>query len=443
MPVKLTRQSFRSVVQHSGLVSAEQLEDIDRSAASESQSAEELAQLLISRGAITEWQAQKLLQAKHRGFQLGQYQLQAKLARGGMSTIYSARNRTTGEDCVLKVLPLSRVDEASYLPRFQREARVACGLDHPNVIRVFGLHCESDGKSDVHFMAMERLHGENLSEKVNRQGPLSVRLAAQLICQAARGLAYAHQAGLVHRDVKPANFVLTTDDVIKVLDLGLASIDSPTEDDLTRQYDERVLGTADYLSPEQAVDSHKADSRADIYSLGCTLYFLLTGHPPFPDGLLAQRILAHQTKQPVPVTEERSDVPPEFMEILDGMMVKNRQSRIQTANEVADRLTAWLESTAGDPQFDASPGPPEPDSAGASETKASAPTKTPADTQPLSAKGSDTDDSSALSGVYTPEFETFLRRLDEESGIRTVVDDLDRDQELRSMSSIRPPANDG
>lgn len=441
MPVKLTRKSFRSVVLHSGLVSAEQLAAIEAGHTADTGSAEELAQLLMDQGAITEWQAQKLLQAKHRGFQLGHYLLQSKLARGGMSTIYAARNGETGEDCVLKVLPMSRVEEASYLPRFQREARIACGLDHPNVIRVFGLHCESDGKADVHFMAMERLHGENLSEKVNREGPLSVREAAQLICQAARGLAYAHRADLVHRDVKPANFVLTNDNVIKVLDLGLASINSPTEEDLTRQYDERVLGTADYLSPEQAVDSHKADSRADIYSLGCTLYFLLSGHPPFPDGLLPQRILAHQTKQPVPITKERPDVSPEFAEILDRMMIKNRQKRIQSADDVADLLTRWLEATAGDPQFDTRPGPPQTDDQDHPTAKNSAPTKTQTDTQPLAGSEADTD-SGALSGVYTPEFETFLRQLDEESGIRTVVDGLDRDQELRSMSSLRPPADD-
>ena len=114
------------------------------------------------------------------------------------------------------------------------------------------------------------------------------------------------QAGLVHRDVKPANFVLTTDGIIKVLDLGLASIDSPDEDDLTRRYDERILETADYLSPEQAVDSHEADSRADIYSFGCTLYFLLTGHPPFPSSLPVQHILAHQNQHPVPVYGQTS-----------------------------------------------------------------------------------------------------------------------------------------
>jgi len=356
-----------------------------------------------------------------------------------MSTIYVARDCSSGEDCVLKVLPLSRVSEASYLPRFQREARIACGLDHPNVIQVFGLHCESDGKSDVHFMAMEWLHGENLSEKVKRDGPLSLRLAAKLTRQAAQGLAYAHQAGLVHRDVKPANFVLTTDGIIKVLDLGLASTQCPDENDLTRQYDERVLGTADFLSPEQAVDSHMADERADIYSLGCTLYFLLTGCPPFSDGLLAQRILAHQTQQPAAITDRRPDASSEFQIILEGMMVKDRDVRTQSAELVVSQLTEWLKGTADDAQYDRVPEQLVSGTESERTMHQSATTTTQTDTQPLESEiVNTTEDSCAGSGVYTPEFESFLRQLDEESGVRTVLDDAARNDELRSMSHVCP-----
>ncbi len=437
MSVQLTKQSFRKVLLASGLITADRLQQSDEDSSEPTTTAEAWAEQLIQDGDLTPWQAEKLLQARHRGFQLGQYQLRSKLARGGMSTIYVARHRDTGDDCVLKVLPLSRVLEASYLARFQREARITTGLKHPNVIRVFGLHCESDGKADVHFIAMELLHGENLAEIVNRDGPMSIRRAAEMIRQAATGLAFAHEAGLVHRDVKPANFVLTQDNVVKVLDLGLASADSPEEENLTQQYDERVLGTADYLSPEQAVDSHRADSRSDIYALGCTLYFLLTGRPPFPDGLLAERILAHQTKQPVPISDLRSDVPPAFRDILEQMLVKDREHRIQSAQEVAERFTDWLDSVADDKQFDHAPNTLPESSSGVPAVPPPAPTQTQTDTQPLARTPvSAANRDSVLSGVYTPEFETFLRNLEDESGIRTVVDDTVRDQQLREMSHL-------
>ena len=434
MSVQLTKNSFRKVLLASGLITAERLAETENDSPALVETAESWSHLLIQHGDLTSWQAQKLLQARHRGFQLGQFQLRSKLARGGMSTIYVAREKATGRDCVLKVLPLSRVTEASYLARFQREARITIGLKHPNIIRVFGLHCESDGKADIHFIAMELLHGENLAELVNREGPLSTRQAADMVRQTANGLAFAHAAGLVHRDIKPANCMLTTESIIKVVDLGLASSDSPDEENLTRQYDERVLGTADYLSPEQAVDSHRADSRADVYALGCTLYFLLTGHPPFPDGLLAERILAHQTKQPAPVTEFRNDVPPVFRRILEQMLIKNREHRIQTAQEVAKRFSDWLNDVDGESLFDQKPAPPSETSA----TAPPAPTQTQTDTQALLTTNPAVDNKdSALSGVYTPEFESFLRSLKDESGIRTVVHDAVRDQQLRDMSQLR------
>jgi len=440
MSVQLTKQSFRKILLASRLVTEARLNESEQHFSPPIETAEEWSQLLIREGDLTPWQAEKLLQARHRGFHLGQYQLRSKLARGGMSTIYVARHHDTGQDCVLKVLPLSRVSEASYLARFQREARITVGLKHPNVIRVFGLHCESDGKADIHFIAMELLEGKNLAEIVNRDGPMSIRRAAEVIRQAATGLAFAHQTGLVHRDVKPANFVLTTDNIIKVLDLGLASANSPDEEDLTRQYDERVLGTADYLSPEQAIDSHQTDHRSDIYSLGCTLYFLLTGHPPFPNGLLAERILAHQTKQPVPISDLRQDVPPAFQDILDRMLTKDRNQRIQSALEVSQRLTNWLNSVAGDSQFDTVPDPSAAPSASTEQPVAAA-TQTQTDTDPLPVNlVSDAARDSALSGVYTPEFETFLRNLEDESGIRTVVDHAVRDRQLRAMSQL--PSNE-
>jgi len=453
MPVQLTTESFRTVVRLSGLVQAEKLVELERRYPLETTSAEAYAGLLSRLELVTEWQAEKLLQAKHQGFRLGEFRLQSLLAKGGMSTIYAARDESTGEECVLKILPKKRVDKASYLPRFQREARIASTLDHPNVVRVFGLHLGTDGKSDIHFMAMERLHGENLMELVEREGPLPLRQAAIIIRQAANGLAYAHNAGLVHRDVKPANFVITTRGVVKVLDLGLASISCDDEADLTRQFDERILGTADYLSPEQAVDSATADARADVYGLGGTLYFLVTGRPPFPDGELATKILAHQMRHPRCVTEFRSDVPPEFLKILTDMQVKDRNQRTQSSRDVDEQLTGWLKSVDGDSKYDETPDITEPPKSDSAVVQANRQTETHTDTHPLNTtltpaespadNAEETDDEDAVfNGRYTPEFHDFLEYLDEESGIDTVVKQTRRRQQLRTMSRVRPDDED-
>ncbi|MEZ6062098.1 MAG: serine/threonine-protein kinase [Planctomycetaceae bacterium] len=358
MTVQLTSKSFRDVLALSRLLSVEDIERLCDEHPDETAQADSFAKLLVRERLVTQWQADKLLQAKHRGFFLGNYKLCSLLARGGMSTIYVAEEVETQQICALKILPPSRAKEASYLPRFLREADLASRLEHPNIVRVYGLHTVSDGKSDVYFMAMELLHGADLSEEVNARGPLSIRTAAEVVRQSALGLEYAHQAGLVHRDVKPGNLFRTLEGDIRILDLGLASMLEGEQENLTRQYNERVLGTADYLAPEQAVDSHRADSRADIYALGATLYFMLTGQPPFNEGSLPQRILAHQTKQPRPVTELRPDVPAEIAGLLNEMMVKKRSQRIQTAAEVSKRFQDWLAANEFVSKYSDRPIPP-------------------------------------------------------------------------------------
>jgi serine/threonine-protein kinase len=172
---------------------------------------------------------------------------------------------------------------------------------------------------------MEYVEGRDLQTIVQEEGPLDFARAANYTRQAAEGLEHAHQAGLIHRDVKPANLLIDQNNVVKVLDLGLARFSREDESSLTLAYQENVLGTADYLAPEQAVDSHGVDARADIYSLGCTLYFLLTGHPPFPEGTLPQRLLAHQRTPPPDVRADRPEAPEDLVAICTKMMAK-RQS---------------------------------------------------------------------------------------------------------------------
>lgn len=420
MAAQLTHQAFAKLLAASGLLSPEQVSTVLETHAG--RSAAELAELLVADGTLTEWQSKKLLLGKHRGFQLGGFLLRSHLARGGMSTLYVARDAQTGVDRALKVLPPAKVGEASYLPRFMREARLASELDHPNIMRVLDVICHDDNGQDVNFMVMELLHGRDLFNEVAERGPLPALETAEIFRQSAIGLQYAHDRGLVHRDVKPGNLFLTEDGVVKIVDLGLAAISEDQVENLTREYNERVLGTADYLAPEQAVDSHTVDARADIYGLGCTLYFVLTGRPPFTEGNLAQRILAHQTKEPQSVAELRDDVPESLLDLLSEMLTKSRDERIQTCSDVADRLAQII----ADPGPNASYHPPEDEQS----TETAVPSETPTD----SLSASDTSVTAEAPAPYSPEFEAFLQGLDQESGILDVMNGDFRQQQRRTMS---------
>lgn len=293
---------------------------------------------LVSAGLITRWQCDKLLEGRHKGFYLGKYKLLGHLGSGGMSNVYLAEHVLMQRRVAIKVLPKSRVNDSSYLARFRLEAKAVAALDHRNIVRAYDI----DNEDKIHYIVMEYVDGRDLQTIVEQSGPLPFAVAAEYIAQAAEGLQHAHEAGLVHRDIKPANILIDKRGRVKILDLGLAKYDLSDAYSLTRAHDENVLGTADYLAPEQAVDSHTVDSRADIYSLGCTFYFVLTGHPPFPEGSISERLTLHQTKAPIPVTVERDGCPTVLATICNRMMSKDPSQRYQTAGEVADALTTWL-----------------------------------------------------------------------------------------------------
>jgi len=360
MAIQLSSRSILKMLAASDLLSGAQMTIVRKrfssvvGSAPTDVSAQEIMTWLLKRKLITPWHAEKLIQGRFRGFVLGDYKLLNRVARGGMSTIYAAQDKKSGEIHALKVLPISKTGKESCLLRFRREATITQRLNHPNIVRVFGVFSGTDGQVDVHFMAMELLQGRDLFEIVNADGPMPCRKAVELIRQAALGLEYAHKAGLVHRDIKPGNLFLSDDQTVRILDLGLAQ-DFDSEENLTRDFNERVLGTADYLAPEQAADSHTVDIRADIYSLGCSLFFLLTGQPPFTEGTLIQRLIAHQTKTPPAVTEFRRDVPDELIQVLLKMMAKNRNDRTSTAGDVVERLSSFLRTTAMRPELDAVP----------------------------------------------------------------------------------------
>jgi serine/threonine protein kinase len=354
MPTPESADEFLRLAEESGVVDKPELEKALESLTEQGadlSNASTLANSLVSNQTLTRWQAGKLLEGRHQGFMLGKYRLLSLLGKGSMGTVYLAEHTMMRRRVALKVLPFDHVQQPAYLDRFMREAQAVALLDHANIVRAYDVGKEHEGKRDVYYLAMEYVEGHDMAHYLKDNGPLDVVRAANLIRQVARGLSHAHDRGLTHRDVKPGNLLLDKDDVIRILDLGLAvfhSADQDEEASLTVSNNDHLLGTADYISPEQARNSHEVDHRTDIYSLGCTFYFMLTGHPPFREGTVAQRLLAHQTEAPAPVTKRRPNFPDELQLILDRMLAKTTDERFQSCHDVAGELKNWLLDNADD-----------------------------------------------------------------------------------------------
>jgi len=304
------------------------------------------AQSLVRDGLLTSFQAQNLLAGKWKGFVIaGKFRLLDRIGKGGMGHVFLCEHISLRRRVALKVLGPEQSSDPHLVERFQREGQAAACLHHPNIVQAFDI-----GKhGEMHYLVLEYVEGMNLHDFVQRNGPLDLVRACHCIRQVALGLQHAHEQGLIHRDIKPANLLLDRQGVVKILDLGLARFNDSTDQLTQRANANAVLGTADFLAPEQALDSSNVDIRADIYSLGTTFYYLLTGHGPFPEGSLMKKLYYHQTRQPDPPSAHRPGVPRELDEIILRMLAKQPADRFQTPAEVAKALEPWTQQPAALP----------------------------------------------------------------------------------------------
>jgi serine/threonine-protein kinase len=298
-----------------------------------------LARELIERGWLTPYQVNQLFQGRGPALAVGSYVLLERLGEGGMGQVFKARHRGLERVVALKLIRKERLAHPDAVRRFLREIRAVAQLNHPNVVLAF----DADEVDGVHYLAMEYVEATDLAKLVKRSKPLPVALACDYARQVALGLQHAFEHGLVHRDVKPSNLLLARGSVVKVVDLGLARLHHGGPDgegSVTVTGQPGVMGTPDFIAPDQARDFHAADTRSDLYSLGCSLYFLLTGQVPFPEGTLTEKLLRHQLDDPRPVEEVRPEVPAEVAAVVRRLMAKQPRDRPQTPAEAAAALAA-------------------------------------------------------------------------------------------------------
>jgi serine/threonine protein kinase len=319
----------------------------------------QFAKWMVSQGFVTEYQASLLACGRADGFFLGQYRILDRVGKGRMAGVYKAAH-PLGQVVAIKVLPPSKAKDPHLFGRFQREARLAVRLRHPHVVRTFQVG-EAGG---LHYLVMEYLVGETLDEVLQRRGKLPPDEAVRVIYQALLGLQHLHEQGLVHRDLKPSNLMLlpgaakanadtTLGATVKILDIGLARAlaDEPSDkaDETVLTIEGTLLGTPDYMSPEQARDARSVDIRSDIYSLGCVLYHALAGQPPFLDTNIISQMIRHSSETPQALVELNPAVPDGLQQIVDWMVAKDPAQRYPTPERAAKALEVYLAAGAEAP----------------------------------------------------------------------------------------------
>jgi serine/threonine protein kinase len=351
-----SKLSFRDAALASGLVNQEQLDAAIAAAGiavadATSPSADEarLARSLIDQGILNRWQVEQLKEGRTK-FTLGPYRIVDSIGKGGMGHVFKGVHEMLGRVEAVKVLPKDRTSRET-IDSFQREIRAQAQLDHPNLVRVS--YAGQDG--DTYFLVTEYVPGTDLRQLVRRHGRLTMHEAATIISQAAQGLGYAHEKGLVHRDVKPGNLLVTPEGKTKVIDLGLAWYLHRTDE--TDSNAGRLVGTADYLAPELIRSPGEPLPECDIYSLGCTLYYAVTGKVPFPGGRTSDKLRRHLEESPLNPRRINPDLSDMFLDVMADMMEKDPVRRLRSMQEVIERLRPWSLANVGlaDARADAIP----------------------------------------------------------------------------------------
>lgn len=328
---------FLTRLEASGLLTADQFRQARQLGQKYGADFRSLAKETVQRGWLTSYQASQVARNQGKGLVLGPYLLLEPRGEGGMGQVFKARHRVMDRVVALKVIRKEHLSHPDLIKRFHREIRAAAQLSHPNIVAAH----DAGEFEKTHFFVMEYLEGDDLAHLVMKSGPLPVPQACEFVRQTAVGLQYAHERGLVHRDIKPQNLFLINGATIKILDLGLARLRGAGEATQTLTQEGSMMGTPDYLAPEQALNAHRVDIRADIYSLGCTMYFLLTGQPPFPGGTFAQKVVRHQQAEVPSITQSRPDVPPALAQALHKLLAKKPEQRFQTPAELVGALVPY------------------------------------------------------------------------------------------------------
>lgn len=341
MTARLTRDEFVQNLSDSGLFSSDEfrkaVEIISEAQVPDGDSA---AQHLIRAGRLTSFQAAAVCEGHHKGLVIGNYEICDRLGAGGMGTVYKARHRRMRRIVAIKILSREVAKSETFIKRFQREVEAVARLNHPNIVAAY----DADEAEVGHFLVMEFVNGQDLASIVRDNGPMPLPEAIVCIIQAANALEYAHGQNIIHRDIKPANLLRDKTGTVKVADLGLARFeearDTIAEETSPLTQAGTIMGTVDYMSPEQALGLADVDHRADIYSLGCTLYFLLIGKAPFAGSSVMATLMRHR-EAPIPVVAAScSECPPELDAVIRRMLAKQPDVRFQSMAEVVKALEA-------------------------------------------------------------------------------------------------------